>query len=120
MPKLKNALKLHLLCLNNIIENIDCFWIKKTGLMLVLEMVPSMRYLKGPFEILSDDNIEYIIRSLSAKNQLTIYHLYLCLHMNLKKLDLSYVKKTLLTNSSLITFIGNNCFVSMKLVDIIS
>jgi hypothetical protein len=112
MPRLNQASRLDIICLDSIVTNIDSYWVKKTDLKLILQVCPNMRYLKGPFEALSDDNVDYILKALTSKNLLAVHHLYLCLTMKLKKLNLSFVKKSLMNDSELITFIGNNCYVS--------
>lgn len=113
MPSKQAVKKLTQLCIDNLIDYIDSYWLKKLDLMRIVDKCRHLMYLIGPFEILNHDIVDYMLKTLNKNGTLSKYHFYLCLSTYLKKLDFSYLKRNLLADEALCKFIGLNCFVSV-------
>ncbi len=113
MPPLKHPSSLRATCVENIIQHMDRYWLHDYGhLKKALDDTRKFLYLIGPFEALSDQNVDYILRNMYQRNMLNKYSLLLCVHNFLKILDLSFIKKKFILTDEVCYFIGNNCFVS--------
>jgi hypothetical protein len=115
MPSFYQVNKLKDICIKNIIDNIDKYWVEKTKIKQLLDNTKNqMIYLVGPFETLNDYYVDFIMKEIYKKTKLTKYHIYLLINTYLKKLDFSFIKKVNLVDSKLCSFIGTNAFVGFS------
>ncbi len=115
MPFRKQPASLAHFCTQTVVKSIDTHWLNENShLKKCLDGHSVPMYLIGPFEALSDESVDLILRSLYPK--LNKMHLYILLHNRLTKLDLSFIKKQGLISSSVYKHIGNNLFVSVSII----
>jgi hypothetical protein len=116
MPSFYQVNKLKDICIKNIIDNIDKYWVEKTKIKQLLDSTKNqMIYLVGPFETLNDHYVDFIMKEIYKKTKLTKYHIYLLINTYLKKLDFSFIRKVNLVDSKLCSFIGANAYVGFSL-----
>jgi hypothetical protein len=114
MPPLKRPSDLKTACVDNLIQNMDKYWLNDFSYLksTLDDAKKKFLYFIGPFVALSDQNVDYMLRSMYQRNMLNKFSLLLCAHNYLKCLDLSFVKKKFILTDEVCHFIGNNCFVS--------
>ena len=117
MPQLRQPKRLKDICIANLVENVDKFWLAENSQeRLQLEAFCAnsrSRYLITPFSDLDSSTVDFILRSLYKAARLNRNHLLVFLQFRLRSIDLSFVKKKNLINSSLAYYIGRNCIVSV-------
>ena len=119
MPSYIQVAQLKDICIQNLINNIDVYWMRKTKIESLIESSSKLLYLIGPFESLHDSHINYILKKIyeskeKKRAKLTRFHVYLCLNTHLKKLDFSFIKRANIIDAKLCSFIGFNSNVSIN------
>lgn len=115
MPRPNKPKSLKDICIENIITNVDTYWLPENcdarQTLDTFYTNTHQRYLISPFDHLDDKTVDVILRTLSKRNRLNRYHLLVFIQWRLRVLDLSFVKKTLF-GIKLAYFVGRNCFVN--------
>jgi hypothetical protein len=63
MPPLNKASDLKTLCLENVMKHMDRYWLNEFGpLKKTLDECNKLLFFIGPFEPLSDQNVDFILR----------------------------------------------------------
>ncbi|XP_078241306.1 uncharacterized protein LOC144586641 [Pogona vitticeps] len=88
MPKKKTVESLQKLCLKNVAEHMECFWVKDYTTDSYLEG-NHCRYTVGPFSVLADALLQELIQLLEDDQRLTSPLLCSLLQPQLTELDLS-------------------------------
>lgn len=115
MPKLKQPGSLKSVCLNNIYQNIETYWIPKDNdLKHLMESSKFPSYFLGPFEDLSDNDVHSLLKMIYQTTKMNNVHLIYFLHNHLRSIDFSYIRKSSLLNSNVCRYMGKNCFVSRQ------
>jgi hypothetical protein len=119
MPQIKQPNNLRRLCLRNIINNIDSYWLNDQSSMLKKVLTTnfskkSFLYFIGPFEQLDDHAIHFILKKVYEYNVINKAVLLIFLHNYLRYLNLSFIKKKNLLTADVCSFIGNNCMVKLN------
>ncbi|CAF0897664.1 unnamed protein product [Brachionus calyciflorus] len=114
MPRNKQPKDLRSQCVTSIVRNIERHWIKmKNDLQLskpIDDPETKLKYIIGPFEVIDDQTIACILKQLYQMNLFNKNYLYLCLHSQIKSIDLSFIRKKNFFNAVICNFIGNNCY----------
>ena len=113
MPPHLNPKNLTQICLNNIATNMETYWYNEYAKQ-ILDTNKIPLYIIGPFEILNDENVEYVLKKLTEIKLLNRNFMYLLMHNRLKCINLGFLRNRCFVNASLTKFIGNNCYVSLS------
>lgn len=118
MPPIKQPQDLSVLCVANLVKNIEQHWIKfKNDAQIDGSLDdPSSNfgkkmYLIGPFEQLNDYTVDLILKKLYQSNNFNRNYFCLCVHGRLRLADFSFIKKKSFFNPLICNYLGKNCFV---------
>ena len=112
MPQQKLLPNLKDICLENICINLPTYWaINAAQIQQILEGPKFPLYYISPFEALTDESIDTLVKKLYENNSLNKHLLVLLLHNRIRRLDFSFMKKKGFLNTSICYSIGNNCYV---------
>lgn len=104
MPRHLSPLRLKDRCIDSIARNIDT-WCENFVDGYINQGIVC-RYVIGPFEYLTSDLIENIIKALLDRKMLKRHHLELLLQTRVNQLNLSLCNKTLPINNSFLLTVG--------------
>lgn len=114
MPQLKQPNDLKSLCLKNIYTFVDFYWLcPNQEIKQLIDGRKLPLYFIGPFESLSYENVDDILKKLYTNGRLKKIHLFFFLHNHLRKIDLRFIKKSSYITGNVCQYLGNNCFVSL-------
>ena len=112
MPSFHQVKNLKDICIQNVVNHIDKFWVENTKIKSLIDINNKVLYMIGPFERLNDNLVDFVLKEIYKTSKLTKYHIYLLINTYLKKLDVSFLKKANIIDAKLCSFIGINVFVS--------
>jgi hypothetical protein len=119
MPRPNKPKSLKDICIENIITNVDTYWLPENcdGRQTLDTFYTNthQRYLISPFDHLDDKTVDVILRTLHKRNRLNRYHFLVFIQWRLRVLDLSFLKKPIFAINKLAYFVGRNCFVNSLL-----